>query len=84
MSKDKSETPALKQYRVTFTGDGGDILVGHNYKLNVYQRNVEVIIDENFLQVIKHAVVETDIREKDGTVRHIRIPQYQYSAELVE
>lgn len=76
------EAPAkLKQYRITFHGEGGDIEIGHNYKLNLYKRNVETTIDENFLDVLKHSVVTTQIQDSDGKWKSVSIPTYQYSIE---
>lgn len=70
----------LKKYTITFLGEGGDVEIGHNFKLNLYKRNVPVEIDENFLGVVKHAVVETTV-EVDGKRKKVTIPQYQYSVE---
>lgn len=67
---------ALKQYKITFHGDGGDVEIAHNFKLNLYKRNVETTIDENFLDVLKNAVVQTVV---DG--KPVRIPMYNYTVE---
>lgn len=77
------EKKALKQYKITFHGEGGDVEVGHNFKLNLYKRNVETTIDENFLGVIKDAVITTTVRGDDGVNRHVSIPQYQYTVEPI-
>lgn len=68
----------LKQYKITFHGEGGDVEIAHNFKLNVYRRNVETTIDEHFLAVLKDAVVETVV---DG--KAVRIPMYSYTAEPI-
>lgn len=73
----------LKMYKITFNGEGGDVEVVHNFKLNVYKRNVETIIDENFLGVVKDAVVTTMVKGEDGTERLVRIPQLSYTAEAI-
>lgn len=70
----------LKKFLITFHGEGGDVEVAHNFKLNLYKRNTPVEIDENFLGVVKHAVVETFV-EVDGKRKAVSIPQYQYSVE---
>lgn len=67
---------ALKQYKITFHGEGGDVEIAHNYKLNLYKRNVETTIDEHFLGVLKDAVVQTVV---DG--KEVRIPMYSYTVE---
>lgn len=71
----------LKKYKITFHGEGGDVEIGHNFKLNLYKRNVETTIDENFLGVLRHAVVTTVVKGEDGKERHVSIPQYQYTVE---
>jgi len=67
---------ALKQYKITFHGEGGDVEIAHNFKLNLYKRNVETTIDEHFLGVLKDAVVQTVV---DG--KEVRIPMYNYTVE---
>jgi hypothetical protein len=72
---------ALKQYRITFHGEGGDVEIGHNHKLNLYKRNEQTTIDENFLDVLRHAVVTTQIQDADGKWKSVSMPQYQYTLE---
>lgn len=67
---------APKKFKITFHGEGGDIEIAHNFKLNVYKRNVETVIDEHFLGVLKHAVVQTVV---DG--KPVTIPQYNYTVD---
>lgn len=73
----------IKQYKITFHGEGGDIEVGHNFKLNLYKRNVETTIDENFFSVVKDAVITTVVKGEDGKERHVAIPQYNYTVEPI-
>lgn len=77
MAKDTS----LKQYKITFHGEGGNVEIGHNFKLNSYPRNVETTIDENFLGVVKAAVVTTTVQDEAGNTRHVSIPQYSFTVE---
>lgn len=72
---------ALKMYKITFHGEGGDVEIAHNYVLNVYKRNVETTIDENFLGVLRDAVVHTVVKGEDGVEQHVKIPNYQYTVE---
>lgn len=72
----------LKKFNITFHGEGGDVEIAHNYVLNVYQRNVPVVIDENFLSVLKDAVITTMV-EVDGKRKNVTIPTYQYTVEPV-
>jgi hypothetical protein len=77
------EKPAkkIKQYRITFHGEGGDVEIGHNFKLNLYKRNVPTTIDENFLNVLKHAVITTQVQDSDGKWKAVSIPTFQYTLE---
>lgn len=70
---------APKKYKITFHGEGGDVEIAHNFKLNVYKRNVETEIDEHFLGVLKHAVVQTTVQDGDGKAKAVTIPQYSYT-----
>ncbi len=67
---------APKLYSIEFHGEGGDIEIVHNYKLNLYKRNEKTTIDENFLGALKHAVIHTFAGGKELT-----IPQFQYTVE---
>lgn len=73
----------LKQYNITFHSEGGDVEIGHNFKLNLYKRNVETTIDENYLAVVKDAVITTVIEDADGKRKSVKIPAYQYTVENV-
>lgn len=75
----KADKAALKMYSIEFHGEGGDIEIAHNYKLNVYKRNTPTTIDENFLGVLKHAVVHTTVKDADGKAKAVTIPQYHYT-----
>ena len=82
-AKAKPKAKALKQYKITFHGEGGDIEISHNFKLNVYKRNVETTIDENYLAVAKDAVVDTEIEDENGKRHRVRIPQLSYTVEPI-
>ena len=73
-----------KTYTVTIhsnNGDNSDVLLGHNYVLNQYKRNVPVQMNENFLQVLKDSVVQTTVQSADGVNSSVSIPQYAYTVE---
>lgn len=78
---EKPAKKGLKQYKITFHGEGGDVEIGHNYKLNLYKRNVETTIDENFLGALKAAVTTTVIQDAEGKWKQVSIPTYQYTVE---
>ena len=80
---EKAEKKPLKQYKIMFSGEGGDIEIGHNFKLNLYKRNVWTTIDENFLGVLRAAVIETIAQDTEGKNKTVRIPAYQYEIEAL-
>jgi hypothetical protein len=82
-AKPSAKPKGLKQYKITFHGEGGDVEIGHNFKLNLYKRNVEATIDENFLDVLKHSIITTIIEDADGKKKAVSIPTYQYSVEAL-
>ena len=53
----------------------------HNFKLNLYKRNEWTTIDENYLSVLRAAVVETIVQDSDGKNKSVRVPMYQYELE---
>ena len=79
---DKKAKP-IKQYKIMFSGEGGDIEIGHNYKLNLYKRNVWTTIDENYLGALRAAVVETVVQDSEGKMKQVRVPAYQYELEAL-
>lgn len=81
---EKPEKTKLKQYKITFhSGEAGteteDVVIGHNGKLNRYQRNVETTIDENFLGVLKDAVIYTVIKDDNNNEIKVTQPRFSYS-----
>jgi hypothetical protein len=73
------KTVAPKKFKIIFHGDGGDVEIAHNFKLNVFKRNVETEIDEHFLGVLKHAVVHTTVQDENGKEKAVTIPQHNYT-----
>lgn len=96
VTKAEKAEKKLKKWKITFhsgegeTADHSDIELGHNYKINVYKRNVETVIDENFLGSLKAAVVHTVITtvSEDGkskVTQNVVIPRFSYTlGEQVE
>lgn len=75
---------ALKMYKVTIhsgedKGDKGDVFLGHNFKTLLIQRDKEVTINENFLEILQHTNIETTVKDESGNVRAIKIPRYSYN-----
>jgi hypothetical protein len=61
----------LKMYKVTINSgesesDKGDVTLVHNYKQITIQRDKEVEISENYVNILKDAVVVTAIRDENG------------------
>jgi hypothetical protein len=75
----KAKKPGLRKWKITFHGEGGDVEIGHNAKLNVYKRNVETVIDEHYLGVLKDAVIYTIVEDDQGRRRNVTIPTISYS-----
>ena len=79
----EKDTPQeLKMYQIEFHGEGGDVEIVHNFKLNVYKRNVKTTIDQNYLDVVRTAVVHTVAKNADGVEVDQKIPQFSYTVEL--
>lgn len=78
---EKPAKKALKQYKITFHGEGAPVEIGHNYKLNTYPRNVQTTIDENFLGSLKASVITTRIQDAEGKWQNVSIPTHQYTIE---
>lgn len=76
---DKPVKKALRKWKITFHGEGGDVEIGHNYRLNVYKRNVETEIDENYLGVLREAVIHTVVEDENGKRRNVSIPTVSYT-----
>jgi hypothetical protein len=78
----------LKEYWITFhTGagnDNSDIPISHNHVTNLYKRNEKAKINENFLSVLKDAVISTTIRDENGKEKQITIMPYTYTVEVIE
>lgn len=79
----KAGDAPLRKYKIMFSGEGGDIEIGHNFKLNLYKRNVWTTIDENYLGVLRAAVIETTVQDADGNKKAVRIPAHQYELEAL-
>lgn len=75
----KARGKKLKHYKITFHGEGGDVEIGHNYKMNLYKRNVESVIDENYLDVLRHSVNMTQTQDANGNWQKVSIPAHSYT-----
>lgn len=81
---ERAAKKALKQFKIVIhsgeaKSEAEDVVIGHNCKLNRYQRDVEATIDENFLGVLKDAVIKTTVKGEDGVEREVTIPRFSYT-----
>lgn len=73
-----------KKFKITFhsdENDKGDVMIGHNFQLNVFKRDVEAIIDEHFLEVVENSVINTTMKNEKGEVALVTIPRYNYTVK---
>lgn len=76
---------AQKKFKVTIhsgedASDKGDVVLAHNYRQILIQRDQEVEIDECFIEVLKHSTIETPIKDDSGNVKMVRVPRFAFSA----
>lgn len=79
-----AEDKKAKKIKVTIhsgedKGDKGDVPLVHNYRQILIQRDQEVEVDECFLEVLKHSVIETTVKAEDGKESLVRVPRFAYS-----
>ena len=78
----------LKMYKVTINSgedkaEKEDVVLIHNFRQIQIQRDKEVNINENYLNVLKDAVVQTTVKNDKGDENAVRIPRFSYSVEAV-
>lgn len=79
-----------KKYRLTIhsgenEGDKGDVVLVHNYKQILIQRDVEVEVDSSFVdEVLAHSRIETVIKDENGKEKKVQIPRFSYSSALIQ
>jgi hypothetical protein len=78
------ETAAAKKFRVTIhstEGDDSDVVLGVNGELMQIKRGAEVVISEEYVEVLKNAKIETFTKDPDtGTERPITIMRFPFTA----
>lgn len=87
----KEKTKAAKaprKYKITIhsegsSGDAGDVLLGHNFRLLQIKRDVPVEIDEYFLEVLKSSMIDTQAKDENDKMKPVKIPRYNYTVEQV-
>lgn len=78
---------AGKKVRVTIHSGGdseeekGDVVLVHNYRQIQIQRNKEVLISEEFLEVLKHAAIDTTSVNNQGEKTGGKTPRFSYTVE---
>lgn len=81
----KREPKESKKVRLTIhsgedSADKGDVVLVHNFRQILIQRDKEVVVDECYLEVLKHSTIETNVKGEDGVVRPVRVARYAFSA----
>lgn len=84
----KGAKAEAKKVRLTIASgeadsDKGDVVLAHNYKQILIQRDKEVIVDEVFVEVLKHATVESTVKDETGAFRSAKVPRFSFSVEPV-
>lgn len=79
-----AEDKKTKKVKITIhsgedKGDKGDVPLVHNYRQILIQRDHEVEVDEHFLEVLKHSVIETTVKSEKGEETTVRVPRFAYS-----
>ena len=79
--------PVAKPKKVMLTiqsseDDKTDVTLVHNHRDIHIQRDQAVEVEECFLEVLKHSVIETKVKV-DGQEKLVRIPRYSYSVEQI-
>lgn len=81
----KVRAAAPKQYKITIHSgedatDKGDVVLAHNYKQILIQRDQEVTVGEQYLEVLRNSTIETVIKDDKGE-RAIKIPRFSFSVQ---
>lgn len=77
-----AEKPAkLKQYKITFHGEGPDVFLGWNGETRLYKRGMEAPIDQRFVDVLKCTLITTIAKDDDGKETPISVPRFTYTLE---
>lgn len=61
----------------------GDVVLAHNYKQILIQRDKPVVVDEVYVEVLKHATIETTTKDENGVVRSAKIARFAFQVEPV-
>lgn len=60
--------------------DKGDVVLAHNFHQIMIQRDKEVELEERFLEVLKHSVIESTVKNKEtGEESLVRVPRFAFS-----
>jgi lipopolysaccharide biosynthesis regulator YciM len=59
--------------------DKGDVPLAHNYRQILIQRDKEVLVDEVFLEVLKHATMQTTFKDENGVMRTATVPRFSFT-----
>lgn len=92
MEPEVKETRAKKAEQKTYKviihsgedrGDKGDVVLAHNFRQVLIQRDKEVVIEECFLNCLKHSTIDTFTIGENKQIIPVKIPRFSYSVEPV-
>ncbi len=81
----KVEAEGFKKVRLTINSgedeaEKGDVALSHNYKQVLVQRDVEVIIGEQYVNsCLKDAVIKSEFKDGNGVMRSTSVPRFSYT-----
>lgn len=84
----KAEKAEPKKVRLTINSgesdaDKGDVPLALNYKQILIQRDKEVIVDEGYIEVLKHATIHSSFKDENGVMRSATVPRFSYTVAPV-
>jgi hypothetical protein len=79
----KAKKAESKKVRLTIASgeadaDKGDVVLAHNFKQILIQRDKEVVVDDVFVEVLKHATIESTVKDDNGVLRTAKVPRFAF------
>lgn len=79
MAKDDPKMFNLRINSGEDASDKGDVVVVHNFKQYVIQRDVDVKVPECIISTLNDAVINTIVKDDDGTEKPVRIARFSFN-----
>jgi len=85
-SKKAEKAVAPKMFKLTIRSgedesEKGDVVLSHNYKQIQIKRDQEVVVGEQYIEVLKHAVMHTETKDANGKMRSASVSRFSFQAE---